>query len=199
MHEAQLSSKTAGEYEESNMMQEESSEHHQVELDADQSYTLYDYDDYETSSYSTIGIKKLDLAPDVDSYKPYTAPSQTEQLTLQKQQQQLHLQQINKQWDKHQQLQHQQQQQQEQHELEMSGKKKYAKEAWPGRKPPPTNVGAHHTAISPSVDTIINPQSTKTVLPSSMSSSPPALAALNAPTTSPSKKSTTAAPKRLLI
>lgn len=105
------------------------------DIDADQSYTLYDFDDYETNTYSTIGINKLDLAPDVDSYKPYTAPVQSEQLTLEKQQQQIHLQNINKQWDKQQ---YQQQHHEQQQDTDLSSKKKYAKEAWPGRKGPPT-------------------------------------------------------------
>ena len=200
LNESQTSNKS-DDSDESHMMQRESDDHHQ-ETDADQSYTLYDYDDYETNSYSTIGIKKLDLAPDVDSYKPYTAPSQNEQFMMQRQQQQLHLQQINKQWDKQQQ-QHSGEQHQP-HDLDPYAKKKYAKEAWPGRKPGPTSGGgvggASHHANSPPIDVTINPlsASSKTISPA-LSISPLSATGTNATATSPNKKNPIVAPKRLII
>ena len=177
------------------------------ENEVDQSYTLYDFDDYETNTYSTIGINKLDLAPDVDSYKPYTAPIQSEQLTLEKQQQQMHLQNINKQWDKQQ---YQQQHHDQQQETDLSSKKKYAKEAWPGRKGPPT-VATPHLSInsSPSVSNVAPSAKTTSpqFVPTKTTTSPNLSSPNAAPVTSPNTKNNTInqgggnnlAPKRLLI
>jgi len=190
--------------------EKEKNEHADDEdVEADQSYTLYDYDDYETNTYSTIGINKLDLAPDVDNYKPYTAPSQNEQLTLQKQQQQMHLQNINKQWDK-QQYQQQQQHHDQQEEIDLSSKKKYAKEAWPGRKGPPTAAPTPHLSVNSSPSVTSTTSNTKTTSPPTVSTtiSPNASLTTNAaPLTSPNNKInssnqgsvTNLAPKRLMI
>jgi hypothetical protein len=173
-------------------------------VEGDQSYTLYDYDDYETNTYSTIGINKLDLAPDVDNYKPYTAPSQNEQLTLQKQQQQIHLQNINKQWDK-QQYQQQQQHHDQQQEIDLSSKKKYAKEAWPGRKGPPTVAApSPHLSVNSSPSVASTTPNTKTTSPPTVSTTLSPNGSLTnaaAPLTSPNNKgsATNLAPKRLMI
>jgi nuclear inhibitor of protein phosphatase 1 len=158
-----------------------------------QSSTLYDNDDYDTSSFSTMGIKKLDLAPDVDSYKPYSAPFQNEQFAnLKRQQLKFHLEQINKQWDRDQ----NQQQQQEHNEFDLSSKKKYAKEAWPGRKPTHSNTTAT-TTVSPPISNT-NPKAASKIISPSRSQEVKQNAS-NFKKRSPAPDGSNLAPKRLLI
>ena len=107
----------------------------------DQSFTLFDDDEFDemaefgmsSTIASNLGIKKLELAPDVDTYSPtnpitittsaFSSESSAEQLLLKKQMQSS----LNK-----------QSQQQQDAVSQFDKKKKYVKEAWPGRESGPT-------------------------------------------------------------
>ena len=146
------------------------------------SQTIYDNDEFETnygisgSIASNLGIKILDLAPDVDNYTSSTAAS--EQL--------LH---------KHQQNQIQSLKKQNQPNIaptvDLSGKKIYAKESWPGHKKQATT---ELPSSMPTTTTTIKPspvQSANNVKKIATTSSPPAPPQSTAPAGP--------APKRLII
>lgn len=131
---------------------------------------------------SSVGIN---LAPDVDASEPIHTESEIiikKQQIIQHQQQQL----IHRQHQQSIQLQREQIQEQEQNEL--LKKKKYAKEAWPGRKPtnPQESLSISVTDASPAPLSKISPG---TILPTPGVTSPQK-------TKSPPS---TAPPKRLLI
>jgi len=97
---------------------EESSD--QSDDEQNESQTLYDNDEFEPTIRSNLGIKILDLAPNVDNYQSSTITS--EQLIHKHQQDQID------QYNREQQMQN------VQLSPDSHRKKIYAKEAWPGRK-----------------------------------------------------------------
>ena len=172
--------------------QNESDHKDEDEHDEDRAQTLYE-DDYETNTYSSMSIK-LDLAPDVDSYStasPAKNPmQQINQFSFQKH----HLQEINRQYEHAMQQYgniHHQHQHHNQHEDETEhGKKKYAKEAWPGRKPAGPMQSGSPTELNTSL-----PRHTPTQSPTRATNPPPPPSV----SASAQSKSPLAPPKRLII
>lgn len=148
-------------------------EEDEEEKEEEDDQTLYDNDEFEANygSISTnLGFKILNLAPDVDNYTSSTVAS--EQLLHKYQQSEI--QSFNKQ-QQQQQLQYQEDE--EPTTSDLSRKKIYAKESWPGHKKQQANAEAQQssqiitTKPSPVQSTSNTPN--KTVKPAPAASSPP--------------------------
>jgi hypothetical protein len=156
------------------LIEEEEIVQKQVEEDEEEKeeddQTLYDNDEFEPNygSISTnLGFKILNLAPDVDNYTSSTVAS--EQLLHKYQQSEIQS------FNKQQQLQYQEDE--EPTTSDLSRKKIYAKESWPGHKKQQANAEAQQSSqiitTKPSPIQSASNTPNKTVKPAPAASSPP--------------------------
>jgi len=144
------------------------------------SHTIYDNDEFETnygmsdSIATNLGIKILNLAPDVDNYTSSTAAS--EQL-LQK---------------------HQQNQTLAAPTVDLSGKKIYAKESWPGHKKQ-ANITELPTSAAAAVTTKPSPVQSASNTPNKVKPSTTTTSSPPLPQSTAAAPGPVAAAKRLII
>ena len=159
--------------------------HDSSDFSDEQSFTLYDEDEFESGDFGTIasnlGIKKLDLAPDVESYHQ-ASTSQSGNATVYSEMSVINASNVNK-YD----LIHQ-----------IDKKKKYVKEAWPGKDP-----GHSHGAklsLSPRMEQQEEKRLSTSPARNFLSEKPDTLSnSNNNTTTTTTTTSNNAPPKRLMI